>query len=581
MSELEVIDLMYRYAHLHNTYRESVLLEFSLSENNITISDLCKKHNIDPNKDFKLLELSLFALNAVIQKERYILNKKDLIMNQNLIDYFIKQIAHTTYEDGSFEICDKKFNDSVEFLNLIRNKFAHGDFKYSKDTDDIVMLVDGKDFYFPHAWLKFYNYLFLYDMDKLLTTGTCKEIIVKNYHHSWTHIDTFKAYKNLLKKMEYITFSITPKKDKKYENLEIFNIYKFMNSILFKIQTEQNYAGEIAELKHFCDDNDLNFEYKVSNIINNDTSNEKRQKLYDIYCKNDQFNLYDDGAQSHILAQQAIEVLADYDSRAYLRLGLANLAEYISTINKANMNISLADYVKINPTASLHYDKIRNIIILNKFNILFNYNMEEVYNKYLDYSLLDLSSIKEKFNIFEDLTLTKIENEQEEILKQLNKAYSSKNKIESALNEKMNIKIKYSQNKSIDNSINELSESFDELTKKIKNLEEELIKIKESRKQYEEEISKNQEYMKNKNIINHIRNSIEHGNFELTRCMVDGRGESIITFKDIYNGVVTYEASLNMQQLYTMVQGGYKIIEKMFNDIFHKEKKQVTKYLKK
>lgn len=561
MNEDELKELINRYIQFKICYNQTMIIEKSFSD---IYSNIKSFVNFEFNYDFNMLKCNLYLLNTVIQKEKYI-QTNEMKLNENFIDMFIGSIVEERYPDNSFRICNKKFKSGVDFLNLVRNKFAHGEFKYDSDNKDILMMVDNQDFYFPYEWLKKYNELILFYEELYRKNGNYKEIIVM-YPTNLKKINTFKEFKNGLKKIKYMEFNISLR-DEKEVTLSLLKIYNEIQKLFNNLDSKKEVEKEKQIIKDICDKNNLNLSIETKYIINSDTSEEIRKKIYNIFNSYSDFTSYNRDVQFNFIAQNVIEILKQFDIRDYTTYGIAYLLNYIDEISKYKGNISFQRYSKENKNILLNFDKVRNMVIINKFNMLFNYNLEEIYNKYLDYSLFDLSKIEEKINFFEDEELTKLENKQNSIIDQLIKLYNDINLKIEKLNNLMNAKILYNKQGKIDNNLDFIEQEILDFQNKINELELKLENIKKERKEHENNICINSYYFKNKNVLIHIRNSIAHGTFEVIPKIENSElSDYIIIFKDIYKGKITYEAQINSNDYYNLI----KIINNEINTMFYR-----------
>lgn len=76
---------------------------------------------------------------------------------------------------------------------------------------------------------------------------------------------------------------------------------------------------------------------------------------------------------------------------------------------------------------------------------------------------------------------------------------------------------------------------------------------------YEQE---NSEHLKNKVIINGIRNSISHGNYKL-ETSIDN--EIKIVFEDIYEGKLTFKCEIDIIDFINMIYGNQSVIIEFLN----------------
>ena len=69
-------------------------------------------------------------------------------------------------------------------------------------------------------------------------------------------------------------------------------------------------------------------------------------------------------------------------------------------------------------------------------------------------------------------------------------------------------------------------------------------------------------HLKNKNIVNAIRNSISHGNYKIERI----NNENKIVFEDIYEGKLTFKCEVNVVEFINMIFKNESIIIDFINN---------------
>ena len=99
------------------------------------------------------------------------------------------------------------------------------------------------------------------------------------------------------------------------------------------------------------------------------------------------------------------------------------------------------------------------------------------------------------------------------------------------------------------------------LESQLQKLMADLIKLKqivvEAKSKYDlmqKDYNDNSTFFKNEAIINGVRNAIAHGNY-----MVVGTPTPIILFKDIYEGKVSFQASITLSDFYTFIDANSKV----------------------
>ena len=76
----------------------------------------------------------------------------------------------------------------------------------------------------------------------------------------------------------------------------------------------------------------------------------------------------------------------------------------------------------------------------------------------------------------------------------------------------------------------------------------------------------NQTYLRNERIIEGIRNAISHGNFEVEAKTEDENTQIFITFKDIYEGNITFSARVELNDFALLIVNSFQIIREYFEN---------------
>jgi hypothetical protein len=568
-------DMLYRIDYFYNAWFSNKIINQALCNYEKKINNFLKpKQKVC--KD--LLDILYVSSNLIMRKEETIeeiANKYKLKVSKVLIDGMITQIASSYNEDGSFTIGDIKFNDPIGFINTLRNKFAHGRYRYFPDRNAICMKANGGEMYIPLDFLVLFNRLLFVEINKIKNDGYYYEGIIKIKKNSLDQIKNYNNFKKALSSMTYHEFIITPTNDNvKYEEYENGVISKIIGQICDDFNNEKDPSGNIRILKKYCTSLGLNLDYNITPCSN--FKEEEKVKLKNMYFNTTNFNDFDRAVQVQAICGWIIDIKVipnpiDHISQGYTIT--QNFVEFLDYDKSYEM------FAKEHPKDVFFYDKSAISTILAQFNIVYAYNAELLYEKYLDYSKLDLSKIKYTINKFEDLELASL-NGQLEVLKsrmdtastEVEKAKTHLDRLMISINKKKDAKEGYAKGEEV------LTQCF----------KQEEAKLEEIRKQYEEillkkqlrkeEINNNREYYENKNIIAHIRNALAHGNFEVERFTKEGNlGNAKIHIQDIYMGENTFDLDISMNEFVSLFnRHNYKVIFSMHDELtikFQEEEK--------
>jgi hypothetical protein len=555
-------DILDRIDFFYDTHVSNEIINKSLCLSSHKLSDIMKKGQII-RKD--LLHLLYVSSNLIMRKEETIeeiANKYKLKVSRELIDGLIKMISKTYEKDGNFTIGDVHFKDPIDFINTLRNKFAHGNYKYDYDKHTVAIKANGNTFSIPLDWLVLFNRLVLVEVNKVKNDGYYQEGILKVQKNAFTKIASYNDFKRSFINLKYYQFTVTPiNKKTSFEEYQNGLISEALKLVRDDFNQEKNPDGTIRQIEKWCESVGLKLEVKIIPV--SCFSQEEKEKLKNIYQNTPQFNEYDVGGQLHTLCQWITDLKVNKNPIDHISQGYAVTQNYI---DYAEYDKSYEMFVKQYPIDALFYDKSIISIILSQFNIVYAYNAELIFEKYLDYSKLDLSKIKYTTNKFEDSELSSLDKQLEILKNKMDTAVTEVNKAEEHLNKLLIVSKNNDSHSKGEKVLNEKLEAEKAKLITIKNEYQELMSKKLSRLS---EISKKEEYYKNKNIITHIRNSLAHGNFEVERFDKQGNfGHATIHFQDIFMGENTFDSVITLDDFISLFSThNYKVLFDMYDDV--------------
>ena len=218
-----------------------------------------------------------------------------------------------------------------------------------------------------------------------------------------------------------------------------------------------------------------------------------------------------------------------------------------------------------NPVADLLHNDVKTDIIneqygkeypfsILKFYCYFNYGLDKIHSsshdtllrdvlesKKIDYSELDLSLFDDP-NMTSDITINNYNDQYQGIINEYNKKDAAYKK---ALGDYNNYIAKVAPpNPAVEAKLLSIVQTGKDSFDKIKDLKDKADNF---------DINK---YTKNLNIINHLRNSIAHGNYEIEDSDIDN---IYFIFNDIYNGVNTYTLKIKKEDFNKLFDSKNKI----------------------
>lgn len=465
--------------------------------------------------------------------------KEDIIINTgnlnyesnlygNLLEKSVLNIANKV--DDGYEIYNYKFKDLGSLVATLRNKIAHGDFLLDLPHNKIILLIEQKEVKINITKLTnfiislFQQYLknrkvFEYKRS-FLSFNKCN----KNRKEP---IRNDSEIRNIIKNIENIKFTLKRKNQKPIEK-SVLDKFEIAYSMFQKDQKQIH----ISNLKK-----ELDSDYE---LIMEKTYYDKDLEPTITYLK-EHFpkNLDYEGQIYYII----LELNKNYDS---LISNLNNLI-LLSTLNKhQTSNIDKLKQEISNKYDTIVYFSNNNLVStsISMFNALFSYGFDDYYkdslefknlsNSSLDYSLLDLSLLNPTL-VNPNISILDDNNQK---LNGLIKDFNNlKEKKKNCINNLKNV----SQNNNT-LAIKKINENLKEIENNIATKKEQLNELKQYIQNLQSYINKNKLHLTNKAIIEGIRNSIAHGNYEIENNF----NETKIIFTDLYEGVVTFKLEVKL-----------------------------------
>lgn len=483
--------------------------------------------------DFQKIIISLSALLISLNKESII--EKDSNKNLSiLVDTpSYKEILNhfCIKKDNKYYIDEIEFTSHLECLDFIRNKLLHGDY-HIKD-DEIYLKKDGKVGKIKFSKLVNYS-LVLGELTK------CKD---KKIESSMVLCSPYTAgaltnLTTITERMYYVDFKVTVKGNR-IINSNIIKMLKGIENAAHYFNLERNmFVVEAVEnaIKLFEDElkqNKCEIKFNIDYYIRKPNSKEvitkfiKESKLLKSYEKVTEKDIADFLTTNTFYGSKddlnhSFETLT-YQLLRYMPNVVADLLE-----NDVKTDIINEKYGKEYPFSIL------------KFYCYFNYGLDKIHSsshdtllrdilegKKFNYSQLDLSLFDDP-NMTSDITINNYNDQYQGIINEYNKKEAAYKK---ALGDYNNYIAKVAApNPVVEAKLLSICNSFKDSFDKTKDLKDKADNF---------DLNK---YTKNLNIINHLRNSIAHGNYEIDDSDINNM---CFIFNDIYNGVNTYSLKIN------------------------------------
>lgn len=455
--------------------------------------------------------------------------------------------------DG-FYIDNHKFKDAASVVGELRNKIAHGSFKLDAEENKVIFNIDGDEVAVNIS-----------DLSKMIIS--CLKASIKN------------PEKHIYKRELLISNKEERKRTKPFKNKD--ELLRFAKT--FKIKTitlksrDNSMINELLKEKFEL----MLAAYKglqSNQIIMNFERQIKEKYLVDVK---------EERIPYHILKQAVDETFMNLTDDMEYKDEVNLLSKIIEIKRKPDFNLLcsllknlllISDLQKIeikdkkNTMEALKRRQSVDIISYNElvgveialFQSLFSYGNDALFkndNEYskdentgLDYGNLDLSSINvlyfEPDETIKNEVLIQIASKNKQIVEISSKIAKDNQNLENVKQKGNSIAIK---------RISAILTKT-ETQKQILEAQAALLNIRLNEIiTYEQE---NSEHLKNKVIINGIRNSISHGNYKLETSI---NNEIKIVFEDIYEGKLTFKCEIDIIDFINMIYENQNIIIAFLN----------------
>lgn len=520
-----------------------------------------KYYNNDSLQQFILDKRNIIGAKIAIISNIMLGVKEDLVENMGERNYqskvFIEALEDgvlyiSTKVSNGYKIGNYVFPDAETLVAIIRNKLAHGNFKIDFDHGRVVINHQGNDIILSVYKLSTFiaNALRMsigdirstkYERDMVTFT----DMMVSNRKEP---LKTPGEIKRVIKGFEYITFKLETLDDK----IITEDLLSMLDELIRFVQYNFNSYKNSDYYKNVCryfDKNNCKLTIEIKKLTNPNDVNEILELLKPEIIGDPNGNLHSQiesiGLEFHRKVNPNLNNFNPIASNIKHLIMLDALYKKNTTDTKV-----LSQYVTDNITDGnemrFYYDEY-GILLLSMFNSFFIYPFDDVYDidggykldrsDGLDFSKLDLSMFDVTYIDIDETPLEDAENG-------LNSIVNRQVKISKKIMEQKKNLSRVSGNpvaiNSINNNINSLNNSLVSL-------------ITDYRNQYslynlvKEDFINNKMYFRNKAIIEGVRNSIAHGNYEF--LIGKDFNDTTIVFSDIYEGKLTFQAKIRFIDL--------------------------------
>lgn len=523
-----------------NTYQE--LLEANIKYLEY-LNSFGEKNDLD-EKSINLLKVGYATFALLLWKDEII--KKDSEYNlsttvvEEILDEYINII---TNKKNIWSIGEIEFTSSLDLLNVLRNKLAHGDYQIKEN--EIILEINDKigsvniDRLLDLT-IQLDQNLSLIQKQKENTVGMIRNKNALENINIKTKSDLDKALSN----MSYVEIKEKPRKlclrTKEYIALAI-NLKKVVKTSIQNLRKVDNLTS-VPKLKFLLEQ--VNMDAKVTETMSTDIeATEKVRKMY--VSRINEMRAISPIMQQKYLAFWLQEAIKKEMKKKSISFGIVNNEVLLKELKK-NPNRNLINIIEQNKFgALLTVENEKTVLTAYLINFYFTYiyaldnilnekNKEDirdiVENKAFDFSKLDLSGIKNQMDI-ETKNFSNFEGQTNKLDSDILNLDTRIYKLQNIIDSLKNVIVSHPERKIIyDKNILIQEEA---LSKR-----DYIIGLKERvEKYYKEDLLR---YKKNRAIIEHIRNSIAHGNISLN--IFNGNytlEDALLTFNDEHDGKTT------------------------------------------
>lgn len=514
-----------------------------------------KKDELILKKEYYYLaKFSLCNCILLNIKEELLDNTKDNFFCKTLDDGILNSIYSMGYitKDG-FVIDGYTFKNPETVVGKIRNKLAHGEFKIDINNRQVLFSMDDK--FIKIKMEKVINMILtsLYYYYMNIKDNEYTRIIVINNKaiNRTSSLKTNSETKGFLSNYRKVIFSL-----KKIDGTQP---NEFVIKKIDEIITCYQNKGDVKflyKIKQELEKNGYSFNWKPA-IINETILENVQNEILNVFPKDMPFK------DQYIFINKTL--LKNIDPKRQLidsflkNISILDMAYKLQTTNYENL---LKTFYQFYGHETIGYEELATSSFC-LFESLLSYGNDKLLenkNEYtflpntgLDYGKLDLSCINILYTDKENKEINSI------LLEIISKKKRVKELDEKINSNKVNLLNVLNKNNML--AYQKLNTIIANLENNRKKLYQELydLNIRSNEINLYEEFYKT--HLKNKNIINAIRNSISHGNYKIDKI----NNENKIIFEDIYEGKLNFKCEVNIADFINMIFENESVIIDFIN----------------
>lgn len=523
-----------------NTYQELLKANIKYLE---YLNSFGEKNDLD-EKSINLLKVGYATFALLLWKDEIIKKDSEYNLSTTVVEEILDEhINIITNKKNIWSIGEIEFTSSLDLLNVLRNKLAHGDYQIKEN--EIILEINDKigsvniDRLLDLT-IQLDQNLSLIQKQKENTVGMIRNKNALENISIKTKSDLDKALSN----MSYVEIKEKPRKlclrTKEYIALAI-NLKEVVKTSIQNLRKVDNLTL-VPKVKFLLEQ--VNMDAKVTETMSTDLeATEKARKMY--VSRINEMRAISPIMQQKYLAFWLQEAIKKEMQKKSISFGIVNNEVLLKELKKnPNRNlINIIEQNKFGPLLMVENEKtVLTAYLINFYftyiyaldNILNEKNKEDirdiVENKAFDFSKLDLSGIKNQMDI-ETKNFSNFEGQTNKLDSDILNLDTRIYKLQNIIDSLKNVIVSHPERKEVlDKNILIQEEA---LSKR-----DYIIGLKERVKKYcVEDLTR---YKKNRAIIEHIRNSIAHGNISLN--IFNGNytlEDALLTFNDEHDGKTT------------------------------------------
>lgn len=523
-----------------NTYQE--LLEANIKYLEY-LNSFGEKNDLD-EKSINLLKVGYATFALLLWKDEIIKKDSEYNLSTTVVEEILDEhINIITNKKNIWSIGEIEFTSSLDLLNVLRNKLAHGDYQIKEN--EIILEINDKIGSvnidrFLDLTIQLDQNLSLIQKQKENTVGMIRNKNALENINIKTKSDLDKALSN----MSYVEIKEKPRKlslrTKEYIALAI-NLKEVVKTSIQNLRKVDNLTL-VPKVKFLLEQ--VNMDAKVTETMSTDLeATEKARKMY--VSRINEMRAISPIMQQKYLAFWLQEAIKKEMQKKSISFGIVNNEVLLKELKKnPNRNlINIIEQNKFGPLLMVENEKTVLTAYLINFYFTYIYALDNILNEKNKEDIRDI--VENKAFDFSKLDLSGIKNQMDIETKNFSNFEGQTNKLDSDI---LNLDTRIYKLQNIIDSLKNVIESHPErkevLDKNILIQEEALSKrdyiigLKERVKKYcVEDLTR---YKKNRAIIEHIRNSIAHGNISLN--IFNGNytlEDALLTFNDEHDGKAT------------------------------------------